>query len=1056
MARHRLSRLAGFLPLGILVVGIVFMTTRRQPAGAEGVLKRLGRERALLARISVDDRWSPCAPASGVGKGYCRTPREVSSSVEPRQLEFRGEEDAERWRPLASLLVDRGEDRLERVLFQLEAATLKRPQEAEPFVDLSAAQLTAGWMQDSASRFVEALQSAEQALKIEPRNSRACFNRVFALGELGLQDLAARGWQHCAGLEADPAWRAEALQRARNLRVRRTTAPSRAEVAKILETALRAGQGHELSRLAEDHPHLVTEIVVRDLLPKWMNNGTLAVCWPGLEELVQEIDGHTGDRVLVDAIRQMRSGLAGRSGHETAAGIRQMGRGFNLYRERRYKEALIDLQASVARLQAVPALQMVARAYGAVALHSSGQVDAARLELSRLVSEAGQREYLWPLGYAHWTLGRMAMLEGRPLEALGHYREALGIFKQSRVEELVLSVQILLAETYSSLGQPEQTWRFARQALLEAYRRGASDRLFFVLNLLANIADEQGQSTLALYTQTSALEHASDEPPRSRANAHIWRAYLLGRQAEGDRAREDLRRAEELAREVDDPVESTRLKAEIALAHGVIASRSDPKAAVTWLEQAIHLFETVGDRYVRLIALKARAEAFRKQGRIEDAVADLNKAMTAYDATLPSFLRSGVPQETYRLAYLRQNAGVYQEMVDLYMEDLGAPWKALIFAEHAKALRAPGMAAPGISLEETRIDRWNQALPPETALVSYGVAGKRLVAWVLTPTGRQFFQLGRLGDVATLADRLGRAQDAETWEALSREIYRHLLLPLAEPLASVSRLLIVPTPGLDRVPFPGLLDPRSGKYLVETHLLEMLPCASALLREDSFPGKSRERRHDLVVGDPKPTNARLLGLPSLRFAEREALQAAASLGSDTVLLLGKEATPRRFVEEAVAADIIHVAGHALALGRNRDSAALVLATSAGDEEGVLTAEEILDLPLAGTDLVVLSACSSAGGPVVSWQSGLTLARSFLSAGADHVVATLHAVDDDESARLFQAFYREIAAGKGASESLRNAQLRILHERSDEKGWKPSSWPYVVILESSPFNEMKER
>jgi CHAT domain-containing protein len=115
----------------------------------------------------------------------------------------------------------------------------------------------------------------------------------------------------------------------------------------------------------------------------------------------------------------------------------------------------------------------------------------------------------------------------------------------------------------------------------------------------------------------------------------------------------------------------------------------------------------------------------------------------------------------------------------------------------------------------------------------------------------------------------------------------------------------------------------------------------------------------------------------------------------------------------------------------------------------LTAREILGLPLSRTRLVVLSACSSAGGPIISWQSGLTLARSFLSAGATHVVATLHAVDDEESAMLFREFYSGIAAGKSASESLRSAQLHALRERSGEKSWKPPSWPYVVILESSP-------
>ncbi|MEA2560539.1 MAG: hypothetical protein QOH06_2043 [Acidobacteriota bacterium] len=979
--------------------------------------------------------------------------------MEPRQLAsvLRGGEDAERRTALARLLLNRKGDRLEPIVSRLEAAARRAPRKADPLVDLAAAQLTAGWVQGSATSFVDALDSSERALEIEPGNPRACFNRAFALGELGLRELAIEGWRRCAPLEEDPEWRAEALQRAEALRVP-PAAPSREESADALDDALRNGRREELGRWSRDNPHLAVDLVVSELLPRWVESGPIegAAWWPGLEQLADGVRKTTGDRLLEDIVRQMRHGLAAGAagcGQEMAEGVRRLRSGFDAYRKREFREAEIRLRPSEEGSCKVPApglaLGMIAQVYRAVALNASGEVDAARKELSHLVPDAGKRSYHWPLGYAHWTLGRMAMADGRPFEALRHYRQADQAFERIRAGGLVLSVRMMLAEAYAQLGQGEPAWQFARGALLEAYRTGAADPLFFALNLFAGIADEQGRPNLALYAQSSALDHAAGVPPRLQANAHLWRAYFLGIDDLQEPAQEDLRDAERLAREVEDPSESARLEAEIHLVQGVLAARTNPEAAVASLGDAADLFGQKGERVARLVALKTRAEALRKMGRVEEAAADLEKAIATYDEVVRQLAEDeeGGVSEPDRLSFLRQNADVYQEVVDLHVRELASPWKALLYAEHAKSLLASGKPRE-LVLPENAIDQWSQALPPETALLSYGLAGDRIVAWVLTPTGRRFFSLGNTAEVADLTDRLGRAPDARTWEALSRELYRRLIFPLAEPLRPLRRLLIVPSPGLDRVPFAGLLDP-SGRYLAETYLLEMLPCASALQREDGPPENPGARRRALVVGNPQPTHAGLLGLDPLRFAEQEARDAAASLGPDTVLLLGPDATPGRFREQAVGADVIHVAGHALSLGRGPGSAALVLATGDGNGEGLLTARDVLDLKLAGTSLVVLSACSSAGGPVVSWQSGLTLARSFLSAGADRVIATLHAVDDEESARLFQVFYRELAAGQDAAASLRSAQREVLRSRSGAKTWTPPSWPYVIILGSRP-------
>ena len=944
------------------------------------------------------------------------------------------------------LLLQRGGERLDRVISQLEADARKAPGEANPLVDLAAAQLTVGWSQGSAGRFVDALESADRALEIEPASSRACFNRAFALEELGLRDLARAGWKDCERLEPDPEWRDEARQRAEKLRIR--PAPTREQSAAALDAALRRGRPDELARWARERPHQASYLVICDLLPRWVEAGPLdeAAGWHSLERLAEEVRASTGDRLLFNAVREMRIALAQQRGREIAEGIRGLREGLEAYRNGAYQKAAVRLRESEPGLRRVPALGMVARTYGAVLLYAAKRKDAAEEELTRLLAEAQERSCSWPLGYAHWTLGRIRMSEGHPLIALEHYRQAVRVFERIRAEDLVLSVGMMMAEVYDNLGQPDPAWDFARKALLAAQRLGDPGRLFFVLNVLAGMADDQGRTGFALYAQTSAIEQGAGVSARLRANAHLWRACYYSARKEPDRAQEDLRQAEALAREVTDGVESAQLEAELDLARGVLASRTDPGAAVAELEEAVRLFEQTGNRVNRLSALEARAAALRSLKRPAAAAADLEEAMASYDATARGLAEAEA--EPDRLSYLERNAAIYRELVDLHVRELASPWKALVLAEHEKELRAPGRL-PRLDLARDAVGRWQRALPAGTALLSYGRAGEGLVAWVLTSASRERVLLGSAAEVADLTGRLGRAPDAETWEGISRELHARLLDPLREPLRGVERILIVPCPGLDRVPFAGLLDPRSGRYLAESYLLEMLPSASALLRRDGPSGAREEQRRNLVVGDPGPTKAALLGLGPLRFAQREAEDAADALGrSTTVLLLGADATPARFREEAVGARVIHVAGHALG---GPDSAALVLATGDGDEEGLLTAKDVLRLPLSGTELVILSACSSAGGPAVSWQSGLTLGRSFLSAGAERVVATLHAVDDEESAWLFEGFYRALANGMDAAASLRSAQLGVLGRRSGAEIWTPPSWPYVIILDSRPSN-----
>lgn len=106
-----------------------------------------------------------------------------------------------------------------------------------------------------------------------------------------------------------------------------------------------------------------------------------------------------------------------------------------------------------------------------------------------------------------------------------------------------------------------------------------------------------------------------------------------------------------------------------------------------------------------------------------------------------------------------------------------------------------------------------------------------------------------------------------------------------------------------------------------------------------------------------------------------------------------------------------------------------------DNDGVLTALEVMGRDFSGTRLVVLSACETGLGEIHEGEGVYGLRRSFQEAGVQAVVSSLWEVSDAGTQELMSGMYQRMSQGMDAHRALRESQLKMIGSRE----W---SMPYV--------------
>jgi CHAT domain-containing protein len=338
------------------------------------------------------------------------------------------------------------------------------------------------------------------------------------------------------------------------------------------------------------------------------------------------------------------------------------------------------------------------------------------------------------------------------------------------------------------------------------------------------------------------------------------------------------------------------------------------------------------------------------------------------------------------------------------------------------------------------------SLSDSEALLEYVVDDPDSYCLVITRTRMRIVKLAGKRELSSLVvSYLSKLKSKERADDEGRHLY-DVLLGTLPGLQDAKQLIIVRDGQLHLVPFDALVEP-TGRYVVESRTVVYAPSATSFFLLRSAAKRKSSAKGLLAVGGVpyRQSGTKLADLPSSRD---EAFDTAAALPNPAnTLLLGKEATETAF-KKSLDHRIIHLAVHAIANETSPDRAALVLLSdSENGEDGSLYPSEIVQFPL-DADLVVLSACETAVGPIEGEEGISTLARAFLLAGARTVVSTLWTIDDDSTLYLMKVFYAELGRKKSAPEALRLAKRSMLKKFGPRKA-VPYYWAGFTLEGLAP-------
>jgi CHAT domain-containing protein/uncharacterized protein HemY len=683
------------------------------------------------------------------------------------------------------------------------------------------------------------------------------------------------------------------------------------------------------------------------------------------------------------------------------------------------------------------------------------------LLLSRQVGNPyGEAAALGNLGNAYTALSQYG-------KALEYYQQSLSKARQidDRSGEALMLLNI--GEVYRSLVQNSKALESYQQALIILHQIGDRDGEAKVLNNLGLVYFSSSQVSKAVdyYQQSFSIFHqVGNRAGEARVLNNLGSAY--DSLAQFGAAITFYQQALSISRQVGDRNTEANALQNLGISYTALKQYS---AALKVYQQSLTISQQIGDRSDEGKVLNNLGFTLLKMGNTAAAEKSLFAAIAVWES-----LRPGLTDEN-KVSLFEEQARTYRTLQQTLIAQSKSE-AALAIAERGRArafvellaARSSNQKAGGKEQKNSalNIQQIQQTAKAQNAtLVQYSIIydafqiqGKELwqeavlYVWVIQPTGKIIFRTVDLKPLwqqhhASLADLIIGNQEFLAVRSRSTGVvvkpqpnlptlYQLLIDPIANllPKDPNAHVIFIPQGPLFQVPFPALQD-TNGTYLIQKHTILTAPSIQVLaLTHQQRQNSLNQRGNALVLGNPTMPSASSpeepkQSLPPLPGAEAEAKAIASLL--NTQALIGNQGTKAVIKQRMAQASMIHLATHGLLDNTRGLNSAIALAPS-GNDDGWLTADEILDMKLQA-NLVVLNACNTAAGKITG-DGVIGLSRSLISAGVPSVIVSLWAIPDAPTAELMQTFYQNLQKNPDKAQALRQAMLTTLKTHPEPRDW----------------------
>ena len=620
-------------------------------------------------------------------------------------------------------------------------------------------------------------------------------------------------------------------------------------------------------------------------------------------------------------------------------------------------------------------------------------------------------------GYAYCAQATSLAEHGDFRQSIRAASKALYLGQRDKKPELVAVAHRDLAIAYLYAGKLDEAEQYARSAL--AVPGTSAEQVQAPAHkVLGDVLARRKQHAAALgeYEQSLKLASAKYRPQVKLSYANTLHA--AGRPAEALAQLQGIDRT-----------------AQLELGAFYLRSLANALLAAGKPEEALTVYDQLADDQ-SADAEYQRLWAYAGAGKIQLARNERDKALASYlkATALADEMRAQFRSEEFRTGLFGDVQNVYDQALALAVaqQDYASAWALSEASRSRQLLDSVRERAPDTFGRPMGLAQLQAQLRPNEGVLEFHAIGDQMVVWVVRHDGLQGKTLSLPQEALTQEvddfrkSIIERKRDAET---RGQALYSKLIGPL--DLTGVQRLYVVPHSSLHYLPFQALHDGKG--YLIARASIAIWPSASVGGQLWARPAT----KVSALLAFGNPATAENVPLPG---AERE-VKEVAELFKQKQIYVQRDATKLTFKQRANESAVLHVAAHAEVDDIDPLFSRILLAND-GQDRGLLEAREVYQMNLGSVSLVTLSACESGLGKVLKGDEIVGFTRSFLSAGASSMVASLWPVADDSTEALMTRLYQSMGEGADLMDAMRNAQLDVQKKR---RFAHPFFWaPFNVI------------